>query len=197
MEKKIDIIPFLADIVEKNTHSYQSDFSNDEARLTAAMLETYQENRTFLWMSRPCGTWCFLERDVFLRETPAHIVWTNGDYEAEANKIKAYRVIVAHGHKGDFVLGKLKRVNYGEQILRVRQNALHVQTVSILFEDGFSAEFTYEQYSRRSRSLIADHGKMERICYNPVNDEELAAVLRTERTLPVKRPPRKKKPATR
>ena len=76
MEKKIEIIPLLADIVEKNTHSYQSDFSNDEARLTAAMLETYQENRTFLWMSRPCGTWCFLERDVFLQETPAHIVWT-------------------------------------------------------------------------------------------------------------------------
>ena len=197
MEKKIDIIPFLADIVEKNTHSYQSDFSNDEARLTAAMLETYQENRTFLWMSRPCGTWCFLERDVFLRETLAHIVWTNSDYEAEADKIKAYRIIVAHGHKGDFVLGKLQRVNYGEQILRVRQNALHVRTVSVLFEDGFSAEFTYELYSQRSRSLIADHGKMERICYYPVNDEELATVLRTERSLPVKRPPRKRKPATR
>ena len=121
MEKKIEIIPLLADIVEKNTHSYQSDFSNDEARLTAAMLETYQENRTFLWMSRPCGTWCFLERDVFLQETPAHIVWTSGDYEAEADKIKAYRVIVAHGRKGDFVQGKLQRVARVQMVLYLEE----------------------------------------------------------------------------
>ena len=39
MEKKIDIIPFLAGIVEENTQHYQSDFAYDEKRLQAAMLE--------------------------------------------------------------------------------------------------------------------------------------------------------------
>ena len=53
MEKKADIIPFLESVVEKNTRSYQSDFAYDEKRLQAAMLEMYQEDRTFLWMSRP------------------------------------------------------------------------------------------------------------------------------------------------
>lgn len=74
MEKKIDVIPLLTGIVEENTNSCQSDLAHDEARPNAAMLEMYQEDRTFPWMSRPCGTWCLLEREVFLRETPAHII---------------------------------------------------------------------------------------------------------------------------
>ena len=87
MEKKADIIPFLEGIVEENTRSYQSDLKLDERILQAAMLEVRQENRTFLWMSRPCGTRCLLEREVFLRETSAHITWTHYDYDAEYIKI--------------------------------------------------------------------------------------------------------------
>ena len=66
MEKKIDIIPFLEGIVEENTHTYHSDLAHDESRLQRAMLESSQENRTFLWMSRSCGTHCVLEREAFL-----------------------------------------------------------------------------------------------------------------------------------
>lgn len=199
MEKKIDIIPFLEGIVEENTQSYQKDFAHDEELLKAAMLEMYQEDRTFLWMSRPCGTWCVLEREVFLRETPAHIIWTNRDYEAEADKIKAYRVIVAPGRKGAFVLGKVQPLNYGEQIQRVRQNAVCVWTVSLTFVDGFFSTFSYEQYSRQFRSLIEAHGKIEHIQFDPQNEPELRRVLQAERMIPAvrKRTPRKKKPAAR
>ena len=199
MEKKIDIIPFLADIVEKNTHSYQSDFTYDKERLEAAMLETYQEDRTFLWMSRPCGTWCLLEREVFLQETPAHAIWTGADYIAEADKIKACRIIVAPGYPGAFVLGKVQPLNYGEQVQRVMRNAIHVQLVSLAFEDGFSSDLPYEQYSRQFRGLIAAHGKIETLQYKPENDAELRGILQTERMTPAtrKRTPRMKKPATR
>lgn len=133
MEKKADIIPFLEGIVEENTVSYQSDLKIDERILQAAMLETYQEDRTFLWMSRPCGTRCLLEREVFLRETRAHTTWTHYDYDAE--HIKAFRVIVAPGRPGAFVLGKIQPLNYGEQVQRVKQNALHVETVEMTFQD--------------------------------------------------------------
>lgn len=63
MEKKIDIIPFLEGIVAENTHHYQSDFEHDQLCLQEATLEVSQENRTFLWLSRPCGTLCVPERD--------------------------------------------------------------------------------------------------------------------------------------
>lgn len=199
MEKKIDIIPFLEGVVEENTQHYQEDFARDEKRLQAAMLEMYQEDRTFLWMSRPCGTWCVLEREVFLRETPAHIIWTNCDYEAEANKIKAYRIVVAPGRKGAFVLGKVQPINYGEQVQRIMRNAIHVQLVSLVFEDGFSSDLPYEQYSRQFRGLSAAHGKIKTIQYRPENEAELCGILQTERMIPTvrKRTPRKKKPATR
>lgn len=199
MEKKIDIIPFLEGVVEKNTHHYQSDFTYDKERLEAAMLEMYQEDRTFLWMSRSCGTWCVLEREAFLQETQAHAIWTGADYIAEADKIKAYRVIVAPGHKGAFVLGKVQPLNYGEQVQRVMRNAVHVQLVSLAFEDGFSSDLPYEQYSRQFRGLIAAHGKIETIHYKPENEAELRGILQMERMIPAvrKRTPRKKKPATR
>lgn len=199
MEKKIDIIPFLEGIVAENTHHYQSNFAYDEKRLQAAMLEISQEDRTFLWMSRPCGTWCFLERDIFIRDTQAHTVWTNEDYIAEAGQIKAYRIIVAPGRQGAFVLGKVTPLNYGEQVQRVKQYAIHAETVGLTFADGTELEMSCAAYSKSLHGLINTHGQIEHIYYKPRNEAELNSILRAERIIPAvrKQTPRKKKPATR
>lgn len=197
MEKKIDIIPFLAGIVEENTHHYQSDFQHDKEYLQRAMLEVSQENRTFLWMSRPCGTLCVPEREAFIKESMAHITWTHYDYDAE--HIKAYRVIVASGHVGAFVLGKIQPLHYGEQVERVKRNAIHAEMVELAFADGTELEMPYATYSGSFHGLINDHGRIEHIRYKPGNEAELARVLQTERMIPAvrKRTPRRKKPATR
>lgn len=197
MEKKIDIIPFLEGIVEENTQQYQSDFSYDEKRLQDAMLEVSQENRTFLWMSRPSGTYCFLEREAFIKESTAHIAWTH--YEYEADHIRAYRVIVAPGQEGNFVLGKVVPLNYGEQVQRVKKNAIRAQTVELAFEDGTTLTMPYGEYSKHFRSLIAEHRRIEQIHYKPESEAELAGILMAERMISTvkKRPPRKRKPATR
>ena len=111
MEKMIDIIRFLAGIVEENTHSYQSDFDYDRKRLQDAEYEPAQENRTFLWMSRPCGTYCVLESEAFLRGTGAHSIWTHYEYEAE--RVRAFRIIVSPERTGALVLGNVQPLNYG------------------------------------------------------------------------------------
>ena len=197
MEKKADIIPFLEGIVEENTRSYQSDLKLDERILQAAMLEVRQENRTFLWMSRPCGTRCLLEREVFLRETSAHITWTHYDYDAEY--IKAFRIIVAPGRPGAFVLGKIQPLNYGEQIQRVKQNALHVETVEMTFEDGEACTMTFEEYRRQVHALTQYHGKIQEMRYKPENEAKLSCILQAERTFfaAKKRARRPRKPQTR
>ena len=197
MEKKIDIIPFLAGIVEENTQHYQSDFAYDEKRLQAAMLEISQEDRTFLWMSRPCGTLCVPEREAFIKESTAHIAWTHYDYDAE--HIKAYRVIVEPGREGAFVLGQVKPLRYGAQVERVKQNAIHAEMVELTFADGTELELPYAAYSGHFHSLINDHGRIERIHYKPGNELELDCVLQKERIASAvrKRTPRKKKPAVR
>ena len=197
MEKKIDIIPFLAGIVKENTQHYQSDFAYDEKRLQAAMLEISQEDRTFLWMSRPCGTLCVPEREAFIKESTAHIAWTHYDYDAE--HIKAYRVIVEPGREGASVLGQVKPLRYGEQVERVKRNAVHAEMVELTFADGTELELPYAAYSGHFHSLINDHGRIERIHYKPGNELELGCVLQKERIASAvrKRTPRKKKPAVR
>ena len=197
MEKKIDIIPFLAGIVEENTQHYQSDFAYDEKRLQAAMLEISQEDRTFLWMSRPCGTLCVPEREAFIKESTAHIAWTHYDYDAE--HIKAYRVIVEPGREGASVLGQVKPLRYGEQVERVKRNAVHAEMIELTFADGTELELPYAAYSGHFHSLINDHGRIERIHYKPGNELELDCVLQKERIASAvrKRTPRKKKPAVR
>lgn len=197
MEKKVDIIPFLEGIVEENTVSYKSDLKYDERILQAAMLEVRQEDRTFLWMSRPCGTRCLLEREVFLRETNAHITWTHYDYDAE--HIKAFRVIVAPGRPGAFVLGKIQPLNYGEQVQRVKQNALHVETVEMTFQDDKAYTLPFEEYRKQFRELLAEHGKLKTIRYLPENENELSCVLQAERAISAakKRTRRPRKPQTR
>lgn len=196
MEKKIDIIPFLHGIVEENTHHYQSDFQHDKEYLQKAVLEIGQENRTFLWMSRPCGTLCVPEREAFIKESTAHITWTHYDYDAE--HIKAYRVIVFPGYVGAFVLGKIQSLHYGEQVERVKRNAIHAELVELAFSDGTELEVPYAVYPGHFCGLIAEHGRIVRIHYKPGNEAELARVLQTERMIPTvkKRTTRKKKLAT-
>ena len=197
MEKKIDIIPFLAGIVEENTQHYQSDFAYDEKRLQAAMLEISQEDRTFLWMSRPCGTLCVPEREAFIKESTAHIVWTHYDYDIE--HIKAFRVIVAPRRPGAFVLGKLQPLNYGEQVRRVKRDALHVETVEMTFEDGEACTMTFEEYRRQVHALTQYHGKIQEMRYKPENEAKLSCILQAERTFfaAKKRARRPRKPQTR
>ena len=197
MEKTVDIIPILEGIVEENTKSYRSDFALDAERLTAAMLEPVPENRVFLWMSRPCGTWLFGEREVFLKDTRAHITWTYPEYIAQADMIKAYRVTVAPGRPGAFVLGKLQPLNYGEQVERVKRLALPVQQVTLSFEDGGTRTMSYADYTNHFRELMCHCAPIKTTHYQPENEGELSALLYTERHPPKQRSRRPKKPSTR
>lgn len=179
MEKKADVIAILDQVVAENTHTYRSDLDFDEKRLRAAMLEDSQEDRTFLWMSRPCGTWCFLECEVFMQGTLAHKVWTY--YDFQASQIKAYRIIVAPGRPGAFVLGKLQPLNYERQVERVKQYAVSVEQIAVDFGDGHSLNLSFKEYQDRAAALIAQYGQPQKLRYIPRDEAELAAVLQKER----------------
>lgn len=197
MEKKTDLIPFLEGIVAENTKTYQDDLIMDVGQLSAAMLDPVPENRVFLWMSRPCGTWCFWEWEVYLRGTEAHNTWTHPDYIAQANQIKAYRITVEPGNPGAFVLGKVQPLNYGEQVERVKRLALPVHQVTLNFENGETRTMSYADYTSHFRELIRRFGAIEATYYKPENQGELSALLYTERHPPKQRSRRPKRPPTR
>ena len=84
-----DILSCLTEIVQKNTRAYTTDFDFDAKRLWDSAQESDMERRSFLWMCRPLGTWCVLEREVFLDDTNANCIWTH--YADCPEGILAYR----------------------------------------------------------------------------------------------------------
>ena len=175
--QKVDVLAFLSGIVQQNTQHYQCDFDYDQATLRQAANESDMENRVFYWMSRPNGTWCVKEREVFLRDSEAHTIWTY--HEAEANKIKAYRVSVTDEERGK-VLGIVYPLNYKEQVQRVKQVALPVVTAQITFESGRTITLPYEEWTGHHISIMDRYGPIERVRYAPENEAELAHILMME-----------------
>lgn len=77
MGKQIELLPFLSGIVAQTTTHYSKDFQIDAIRLGEAAFKPELEDRTFLWMARPTGTQLVFERNVFLKETDDHEIWTH------------------------------------------------------------------------------------------------------------------------
>ena len=65
--ENVDVIASLEAIMKQNTAFYQSDFDIDKQILQKAAVSPIPEDKRLLWFSRPSGTCCFRERDVFLR----------------------------------------------------------------------------------------------------------------------------------
>ena len=96
-----DILNFLEKIVQRNTIAYKEDFDVDKEIFWNSAQESSLEHRSFLWMSRPCGTWCVPERETYLQDSRAYKTWTF--YADQPNGIKAYRVVVDGVRDGKLV----------------------------------------------------------------------------------------------
>ena len=89
-----DIFAVLGEIVTNNTKHYQSDFEIDKEILAKAAEEKNVRGREYLWMSRPCGTHCLKEKDVFLKGSSEHHTWTAYAGQAsESSRMRSVSVI--------------------------------------------------------------------------------------------------------
>src|SRR5699024_11913523 len=73
--ENVDVIASLDAIMRQNTAFYQDDFDIDKRILQEAAARPGAEDRKILWLSRPSGTCCVGERDVFLKDTRQHNTW--------------------------------------------------------------------------------------------------------------------------
>ena len=67
--ENVDVLASLQQIMRQNTAAFQNDFDIDKKILTRAAKSKNAEDKVYLWFSRPNGTHCLRERDVFLRGT--------------------------------------------------------------------------------------------------------------------------------
>ena len=169
-----DILSYLAEVVKQNTRAYAADFDYDAKRLWDSAQETDMEHRSFLWMSRPCGTWCVLEREVFLDDTNANCIWTH--YADCPEGILAYRIVV-EGIRDGKLAGKVIPIDYAKQVRRVMQSALPIVKIQYRDKNGSFCENSYHAFM--SSPLPFDDG-IHDIRYVPESEAELQHILMLE-----------------
>ena len=141
--ENVDVIAALGEIMRQNTAFYQSDFDIDKGIIQRAAASDQAVDKTLLWMSRPSGTYCFRERDVFLKGTRQHNTWRFYG-EQTRDKILAYAVELT-GTKDDTIRGNLYELDYQQHFRHVIDAALPVSVNRLFYERG-SRDIPAEQY---------------------------------------------------
>ena len=141
--ENVDVIAALGEIMRQNTAFYQSDFDIDKGIIQRAAASDQAVDKTLLWMSRPSGTYCFRERDVFLKGTRQHNTWRFYG-EQTRDKILAYAVELT-GTKDDTIRGNLYDLDYQQHFRHVIDAALPVSVSRLFYEHG-SRDIPAEQY---------------------------------------------------
>ena len=193
MERTNDVLAYLGAIVQQNTAHYESDFEYDKKMLREAADKPSAADRTFYWMSRDCGTWCFKERDVFMRDSDQNITW---QYHEGELGILAFRVLIT-GLDGGKLTGEIQPFNYAEQVQRVKRSALPIKQVTGVYEDGTPFIAPHKKYDTAE---MTKHGGIKELRYEPENELELSNTLAWEHRLqenPPKRPRQRRAAARR
>ena len=182
---KTDILHTLQAVLLENTTSYQSDFEFDVTTLLEAAKEPKIEDRTYYWLSRPCGTWCLKERDVFLKGSAAYNIWTH--YESEHDGFRAFRVVVEEKNdKGLF--GQVIPFDYGESVQRIKMAALPIKYITGEYGDGTTFSMQYSDYDTDERFRTAAFSKgVKTSQVFPESEDELKLRIAREHSLQTRR----------
>ena len=172
----VDVLASLEAILKQNTGFYQSDFDIDKQIIAEKAASPNKEDKTLLWLSRPSGTYCFRERDVFISDTAPHNTWRFYK-EQTRDHILAYAVELTGTQDGK-IKGNLYELDYEKHYERVKDNTLAAGTVTLMYEHG-----TREQPADRRFDGYPDPqlGKFERFEVQPKDPEALQFLLREEK----------------
>ena len=129
-----------------------------------------------MWLSRPSGTYCFRERDVFISDTAPNNTWRFYK-EQTRDHILAYAVELTGVQDGK-IKGNLYELDYEKHYERVKNDTLAAGTVTLVYEHG-----TREQPADRRFDGYPDPqlGKFERFEVQPKDPEALRSLLREEK----------------
>ena len=174
--ENVDVLASLEAILKQNTGFYQSDFDIDKQIIAEKAESPNKEDKTLLWLSRPSGTYCFRERDVFISDTAPHNTWRFYK-EQTRDHILAYAVELTGVQDGK-IKGNLYELDYEKHYERVKDNTLAAGTVTLIYEHG-----TREQPADRRFDGYPDPqlGKFERFEVQPKDPEALQFLLREEK----------------
>ena len=132
--ENVDVLAALEQIMRQHTAFYQNDFDIDKDIIRRDAASDQAVDKTLLWMSRPSGTYCFRERDVFLKGTRQHNTWKFYG-EQTRDKILAYAVELTDT-QGGTIRGNLYELDYPQHFRHVVEAAQPVSVNRLFYEHG-------------------------------------------------------------
>lgn len=141
--ENVDVLAALEQIMRQHTAFYQNDFDIDKDIIRRDAASDQAVDKTLLWMSRPSGTYCFRERDVFLKGTRQHNTWKFYG-EQTRDKILAYAVELT-GTQGGTIRGNLYELDYQQHFRHIIEASQPV-SVNRLFYDRGTRDIPEGQY---------------------------------------------------
>mgnify|MGYP000892463387 FL=1 len=130
----MDVLAALEQIMRQHTAFYQNDFDIDKSIIHRDAASDQAVDKALLWMSRPSGTYCFRERDVFLKGTRQHNTWKFYG-EQTRDKILAYAVELT-GTQGGTIRGNLYELDYQQHFRHVVEASQPVSVNRLFYERG-------------------------------------------------------------
>lgn len=176
---EVDLLNVMEQIVQIHTRHYQDDFEIDKRQIGKLADSPERESRFLIWMSRPNGTNCFSERDVFLRESYANLAVMHY-FERTYDPILAYAVELQKKEDGRLI-GRMQELNFCAFAARVSKKALPTATVTTEFADGYSEVIPYPSFQPLLRVLMEKHGPPSKITFDPKDMRDLTELLQQER----------------
>ena len=174
--ENVDVIASLEAIMKQNTAFYQSDFDIDKQILRKAAVSLIPEDKRLLWFSRPSGTCCFRERDVFLKDTRQHNTWRFYG-EQTRDTILAYAVELT-GTEQEKIKGNLYELDYLQHFREVIEKSIPADNYTLIYEHG-EREIPAGQFFNGNPDY--ELGKFERFEAVPNDPDALQSLLQEER----------------
>ncbi len=172
----VDVIASLEMIMKQNTAFYQSDFDIDRRILREAAARPAAEDKRLLWFSRPSGTCCVRERDVFLQGTRQHNTWRFYG-EQTRDKILAYAVELTGTERGK-IKGNLYELDYPQHFREVIGKSVAADNYTLIYEHGERSQPAGQYFDGNPDPQL---GKFERFEAQPNDPEALKDLLREQR----------------
>ena len=182
--ENVDVLAALEQLMRQNTAFYRNDFEIDKEIIRQAAASDRAEDKTLLWMSRPSGTYCFRERDVFLQDTRQHNTWRFYG-EQTRDKILAYAVELT-GIVNGKIKGNLYELDYPQHFREVVEKSLPADNYTLLYEHGERVQPAGMYFDGNPDPQL---GKFERFEAVPNDPDALQSLLQEERRSREQLPP--------
>ena len=174
--ENVDVIASLDAIMRQNTAFYQDDFDIDKRILQEAAARPGAEDRKILWFSRPSGTCCVRERDVFLKDTRQHNTWRF--YGEQTRDIVLAYLVELTGKEDGKLKGNLYELDYEQHFRRVIEKSVPADNYTLVYEHGERTQPAGQYFDGNPDPQL---GKFERFEAQPNDPEALHFLMREEK----------------